>query len=395
MSEGNNKVKEELFSLFKGIKDDIPNDQFPLNKKTFQNITTIDSITLITYIKETIPLLINHKISEAITQNNKNDLSSEFEDNINWRKEYHQLENQLKKMENDIRYYLQLYLKSEIQKKVLEMKLNAYLYLEQEYENLKEKVKYEGEKFLDNERKDNEIFILRAENSSLKKEIVNLEHLNKKKEQKIQEHIKTIKDLQNNVEKLNNKIFDLKRIAKNNNTINANTINYNLTNSKNKTELIRKNNSTIDINSKRGENMIFNNIEYFHKIDSRNYFKNDIKKINSIPTRNIKLSRKIIFNTPKNESMRIESKKNISNGNFSINKANTQFFQTIYNKLQSQDNRSVKIPLLALMKIKRRKSKSLSVNKESKMAKNDICYTFDRKKIFKNLLFSNPKTFSF
>ena len=395
MSEGTNKVKEELFSLFKGIKDDIPNDQFPLNKKTFQNITTIDSITLITYIKETIPLLINHKISEAITQNNKNDLSSEFEENINWKKEYNQLENQLKKAENDIRYYLQLYLKSEIQKKVLEMKLNAYLYLEQEYENLKEKVRYEGEKFLDNERKDNEIFILRAENSSLKKEIVNLEHLNKKKEQKIQEHIKTIKDLQNNVEKLNNKIFDLKRIAKNNNTINANTINYNLTNSKNKTELIGKNNSTIDINSKRGENMIFNNIEYFHKIDSRNYFKNDIKKINSIPTRNIKLSRKIIFNTPKNESMRIESKKNISNGNFSINKANTQFFQTIYNKLQSQDNRSVKIPLLALMKIKRSKSKSLSVNKESKTAKNDIGYTFDRKKIFKNLLFSNPKTFSF
>ena len=393
MSEGNNKVKEELFSLFKGIKDDIPNDQFPLNKKTFQNITTIDSITLITYIKETIPLLINHKISEAITQNNKNDLSSEYEDNINWRKEYHQLENQLKKMENDIRYYLQLYLKSEIQKKVLEMKLNAYLYLEQEYENLKEKVKYEGEKFLDNERKDNEIFILRAENSSLKKEIVNLEHLNKKKEQKIQEHIKTIKDLQNNVEKLNNKIFDLKRIAKNKNNITTN--NYNLTNSKNRTELIGKNNSTIELNSKRGENMIFNNIEYFHKIDSRNYFKNDIKKINSIPTRNIKLSRKIIFNTPKNESMRIENKKNISNSNFSINKANTQFFQTIYNKLQSQDNRSVKIPLLALMKIKRKKNKSLSVNKDSKTTKNDICYTFHRKKIFKNMLFSNPKTFSF
>ena len=393
MSEGNNKVKEELFSLFKDIKDDIPNDQFPLNKKTFQNITTIDSITLITYIKETIPLLINHKISEAITQNNKNDLSSEYEDNINWRKEYHQLENQLKKMENDIRYYLQLYLKSEIQKKVLEMKLNAYLYLEQEYENLKEKVKYEGEKFLDNERKDNEIFILRAENSSLKKEIVNLEHLNKKKEQKIQEHIKTIKDLQNNVKKLNNKIFDLKRIAKNKNNITTN--NYNLTNSKNRTELIGKNNSTIELNSKRGENMIFNNIEYFHKIDSRNYFKNDIKKINSIPTRNIKLSRKIIFNTPKNESMRIENKKNISNSNFSINKANTQFFQTIYNKLQSQDNRSVKIPLLALMKIKRKKNKSLSVNKDSKTTKNDICYTFHRKKIFKNMLFSNPKTFSF
>ena len=148
MSEGNNKIKEELFSLFKGIKDDIPNDKLPLNKKSIQNISTLDSITLITYIKESLPLLINHKISEAITQNN-NDMSIEL-DEKSLKKEYNQLENQLKKLEKDNRYYLQLYLKSEIQKKVLDMKLNAYLYLEEEYEDLKEKVKYEGGKFLDN-----------------------------------------------------------------------------------------------------------------------------------------------------------------------------------------------------------------------------------------------------
>ena len=209
MSEGNNKIKEELFSLFKGIKDDIPNDKLPLNKKSLQNISTLDSITLITYIKESLPLLINHKISEAITQNN-NDMSIELDENA-LKKEYHQLENQLKKLEKDNRYYLQLYLKSEIQKKVLDMKLNAYLYLEEEYEDLKEKVKYEGGKFLDNERKDNEIYILRAENSSLKKEIVNLENINKKKDRKIKEYTQTIKDLQNNIEKLNNKIFNLKK----------------------------------------------------------------------------------------------------------------------------------------------------------------------------------------
>ena len=62
MSKDNNQIKEELFSLFKGIQDDIPNNKLPLNKKNIQNISTLDSITLITYIKESLPLLINHKI---------------------------------------------------------------------------------------------------------------------------------------------------------------------------------------------------------------------------------------------------------------------------------------------------------------------------------------------
>ena len=113
MSEGNNQIKEELFSLFKGIKDDIPNDKLPLNRKNIQNISTLDSITLITYIKESIPILINQKISEAKTQNN-NDISAEFDDYANLKKEYYQLENQLKKVESDNRHYLQKYLKSEI-----------------------------------------------------------------------------------------------------------------------------------------------------------------------------------------------------------------------------------------------------------------------------------------
>ena len=95
MSEGSNKIKEELFSLYKGIKDDIPNDKLPINKKNIQNISTLDSITLITYIKESIPLLINQKISEAKTQNN-NEFSIELEENSNLKKEYYQLENQLK-----------------------------------------------------------------------------------------------------------------------------------------------------------------------------------------------------------------------------------------------------------------------------------------------------------
>ena len=389
MSEGSNKIKEELFSLYKGIKEDIPNDKLPINKKNIQNISTLDSITLITYIKESIPLLINQKISEAKTQNNNNEFSIELEDNSNLKKEYYQLENQLKKAESDTRYYLKSYLKCEIQKKVLEMKLNAYMCLEEEYEDLKEKVKYEGGKFLDNERKDNEIFILRAENSSLKKEIVKLENINKNKDNKIKEHLKTIKDLQNNVENLNRKIFNLKKIINNNNNINNNEIN-----SKYKTLSKDRNNSMVDLgfNKNNNEN-IFNKVEYFRKINTKNNYNNDIRNVKSIYPQTFKLKRKINFNSPKSDSMHLENNKNTSNSNMSIHTANTQLLATIYNKINKHNKRNVKIPLVTMLKMKESKYKSLSVNKEAKRTKDDV-YKSTNRKIFKNILYYKPKSFS-
>ena len=388
MSEGSNKIKEELFSLYKGIKDDIPNDKLPINKKNIQNISTLDSITLITYIKESIPLLINQKISEAKTQNNNNEFSIELEENSNLKKEYYQLENQLKKAESDTRYYLKSYLKCEIQKKVLEMKLNAYMCLEEEYEDLKEKVKYEGGKFLDNERKDNEIFILRAENSSLKKEIVKLENINKNKDYKIKEHLKTIKDLQNNVENLNRKIFNLKKIINNNN------INNNEINSKYKTLSKDRNNSMVDLgfNKNNNEN-IFNKVEYFRKINTKNNYNNDIRNVKSIYPQTFKLKRKINFNSPKSDSMHLENNKNTSNSNMSIHTANTQLLATIYNKINKHNKRNVKIPLVTMLKMKESKYKSLSVNKEAKRTKDDV-YKSTNRKIFKNILYYKPKSFS-
>ena len=44
--------------------------------------------------------------------------------------------------------------------------------MEEDYEELRQKVRYDDGKFLDNDRKDNEIIILRRENSNLKKEII-------------------------------------------------------------------------------------------------------------------------------------------------------------------------------------------------------------------------------
>ena len=92
--------------------------------------------------------------------------------------------------------------------------------------------------------------------------------------------------------------------------------------------------------------------------------------------------------------MYIENNKNISNGNISINTANTQFYATIYNKLQNNNKKNIKVPLVALIKIKRRKNKSHTVNKEPKTTKDSIYNSINRKKIYKNILFSNQKIFS-
>ena len=263
------------------------------------------------------------------------------------------------------------------------MKLNAYMYLEEEYEELKEKVKYEGGKFLDNERKDNEIFILRAENSSLKKEIVKLENLCKNKDSRIKEHLKTIKDLQSNVENLNHKIYKLKKYLNNN-------INSNNTNSKNKTLSKERNNSMIDLGPKNTEN-IFNKVEFFHKIQPKRNNNNDIQNIKSIYPHTFKINRKINFNSPKNESVHLENNKNISNSNISVNIANTQFLSTIYNKLNKHNKRNVKIPFITIMKMQ---GKPISVTKDSRRKKDDMYKTTQKRRIFKNILYSKPQTFS-
>ena len=388
MHKDNNKIKEELFLLYKEIKDDIPNDKFPLHKKNIQNLNTLDSITLITYIKESIPLLINQKISEAITQNNNNDLSVELEGNNNLKKMYHQLDNQLKKAESDTRYYLQKYLKCEIQKKVLDMKLNAYVCLEEEYEELKEKVKYDGNKFLDNERKDNEIFILRSENSSLKKEIVKFEHICKNKDIRIKEHLKTIKDLQYNVEHLNHKIFKLKKYINDNNN---NTTSNNNINQKNITLNKGRNSSMVDLTIKKTDN-VFNKIDFYKKINPK-LSNNDNPNIKSFIPHTFKIHRKINFNSPKNESLHLENNKNTSNSNISINNANTQLWATIYNKL-NYNKRNVKNPFITVLRRNGSRNKSATINKEYRGNKDENNKSNHKKRIFKNILYSKQQTFS-
>ena len=57
----------------------------------------------------------------------------------------------------DIKYYLQNLLHYQIKNNSLKIKVNAFISMEEEFEELKEKMKFNGEKFLDNERKDQKL----------------------------------------------------------------------------------------------------------------------------------------------------------------------------------------------------------------------------------------------
>ena len=209
--EENINLKKELFSLYNTIMSKISdNKTFKNSLQKIADINKVNSKELINAIKNFFIDLINNKdLQLFLNNNNMNELS----------KNYLQLENQIRKLETDNKYYIKNLMQNKIIKDSLEMKLNAYMSLEEEFEELKEKVKYEGGKFLDNDRKDNEIIIIRQENSSLKKEIIKLENKNKINENKIKDFQNIIKDLENNKEYLNKKIYTLEKNIKEN-TIN-------------------------------------------------------------------------------------------------------------------------------------------------------------------------------
>ena len=202
MTDSNNDaiLNKELYSIYQKLKTILLKNNY--NEPEEKDIQSYNSSSLINYIKESIDLIIPT--------------------DVELNQKYNQLENYCKKLECDLKFYIKNHFRYKIQKDVLEMKLQAYIGLEEEYDDLKQKVKYEGGKFLENDRKDNEIIIIRRENSRLKKEISNLENVNKNMEIKNKEYQSKIDDLHKTVETLNKKIFHLETEIK---TINSYSIN--------------------------------------------------------------------------------------------------------------------------------------------------------------------------
>ena len=147
------ELKEQLYIFFLELKGELTKKNIEIDKEQLEDILdSTKSITILNYIRELVYMLMRQKFpnsEDKITINKK----------INKDAELAQLENHIKKLEYDIRYYLQMEFQHKIKRDTLEMKLNAYMEMETEFEELKEKVKYEGGKFLNNERKDNEMYI--------------------------------------------------------------------------------------------------------------------------------------------------------------------------------------------------------------------------------------------
>jgi hypothetical protein len=185
-------------------------------------------MTIINYLKEMIYILLNNKFK--INQKNNQLKDDKKKDNNQYLLAISQLENEIKKYQADIRYLIKKLFQYKIQKDAMELKINTYIEMEREYDSLKEKVKYEEGRFLNNDRKDNEILILREENSNLKKEIIKNDRISKIYELKIKNEQDEIKELKEQLNQLNKKMTLLEtttnHISINNNfsTIHNNSI---------------------------------------------------------------------------------------------------------------------------------------------------------------------------
>ena len=147
-----------------------------------------------------------------------------------------QLQNIIIKLEADTRHFLKREFQFNIQKHSLESKVKAYMNMEEEYQELKEKMHYSQGKFLENDRKDHEILILKKENSSIKKDITKLEKKNIELEERINKDQNIIDELKLKNDKLTNIISELKKQnfqnMRSNSSINLNIINNNNINPK-------------------------------------------------------------------------------------------------------------------------------------------------------------------
>lgn len=204
----------------------------------------------------------------------------------NYNESIRQLESYIRKLEEDIKFHIRIQYQNKIYRDSLEGKLRAYIKIEEDYEELKEKVKFEDGKFMENDRKDNEINILRRENSNLKKEIAKmkkkfvkifeLEEKNKNLEEVHNNDEENIQNLNIKIDQLNNKIAEMEKQlntpkdVNNQKEIHIHDNNYNNINLISTRILIDKyNTKSTENNSKKGENIYRKAFNIFNN-DSRN-----------------------------------------------------------------------------------------------------------------------------
>ena len=254
------KWKELLYELFYEIKSEILGCKIEIEEDEYQeNIRTTTIPKLVSYIHDSIQILIKKKIEDSKNEQKEEDekyyqilYSKNNTNNPLSPDEKAQYENIIRKLEAKERILSKINFQDKLQKDAMENKIGEYMEMEEEFEEMKTKLKYEDGRFLNNDRKDNEIIIIRGENSNLKKSIKNLEQqiINFEKDKKQKNEI--INKLQNEINQFKIK---LEEAEKQNEILNSHSINININNvtgTNNKNGGSQNNNNTNNNNNKMG-----------------------------------------------------------------------------------------------------------------------------------------------
>ena len=350
------EIKQELYNLYKAIQNSIKENNINLNDLTdIQDISYYDCSALIDNIKNITTLSLTYN-------NNFKNEEIKLSNNKNKEEHYIQMESMIKKLEFDIKYYLKNLLHYKIQNNSLEQKINSLMSIEEDYEDLKQKVKYDGSKFLENDRKENEIMILKNENSKMKKVITNLERQKLILENEKNELYDKVKKLENDNKIMDEKIIDLEK---------------NIQEKKN-----NDNNININTNKKIQKN--------FHNM------------ININNNTNINKPKRIVnFLSPRDDKLYLEHIRDnkINNKTLNSNPINTNLFTATYNKIAHGINANKLFPFrkdLNILKYTRNKSlfSLKGIDNESKTMSYNNKINIDKNETFKQKSGNKQKNFA-
>ena len=305
------KNKELLYNLFYEIKSEILGSKIEIEEDDYQeNIKKITIPKLITYIHDSIQILISEKIELSKNQQKLED-EKIFSKNKNLDhppisiSESEKYENIIKNLEAKERFLTKIRLQDKLQKEAMENKINEYMDMEDEFEEMKTKLKYEDGRFLNNDRKDHEIIIIRNENSKLKNTIDQLEKENNKLKNQISEQNQKINSLKEEIDKLNKRNNQMHKLLLENEDNNNNL---------NLTERYTKNHISNYLN------IISDNKEIRDKNNTLKYYK--YQRMNLQPTHYNKIKKKI-YSKKKSEGNKTsnnnEKKSTKENTNANIN----------------------------------------------------------------------------
>ena len=385
------KWKELLYNLFYEIKSEIINSKIEIEEEEYQeNINSTTIPQLVNYIHDSIQILLKKKIEDTREEQkeldkklylnfNQNSLNKEEKKEMN----FSEYESIIRNLESKQRILTKNYFQQKLQIDAMENKIEEYMEMEDEFEEMKTKLKYEDGRFLNNDRKDNEILIIRGENSILKTEINKLEEKVKSMEEMLNSKEKKIQEINTELEKIKNKFeqknetnispsinINIRNVhSNNNNDLNNETDNSNIKKSnynpnRNSTNFITNSkffynyvNEQISLNNKK------NTFSSKKKKDNKNYYRNKTSKDKKLLSQKIKsklLNNKNnicdLLSTTRNESLDkakqdllnkyligIKGNKNFFNLNNSSVKVNNLTGNVYYKKNNNGNNSGMNI----------------------------------------------------